>query len=51
MCGHPAFILQLIAFIFGRDEEKGQLADQVQERQLSLCYVPVSPDIRGLPFG
>ena len=33
---HVTFILQWIAFIFGRDKEEDQKAYHVQERQLSL---------------
>ena len=43
---YVTFILQLIAFIFGRDEEENQLGCLVQETQLSLSslctYLPRS---------
>ena len=49
---YVTFILQWIAFIFGRDEEEDQQMCHMQERQLSLsCYVLISPDVRGLTFG
>ena len=41
---YVTFILQRIAFIFGKDEEDDQKVCHVQQRQLSLCslctYLP-----------
>ena len=40
---YVTFILQCIAFIFGRDEEEGQKVCHVQERRLSLFVLFLSP--------
>ena len=42
---YVTFILQWIAFIFGRNEEEDQQACLLQ-----ILYVFFSPDVRGLPF-
>ena len=34
---YVTFILQWIAFVFGKDKEEDQLACGMQERQFSLC--------------
>ena len=40
---YVTIILQLIAFIFGRDEEEDQQACHVQDRQLTFFVMYVSP--------